>query len=471
MSDKPEDAGPPIPRDASEASFSEMVPIKSSKIKIHKSPLFIFLILTAVVTIFSFNLMGGMGGEGVTAQQRMGMFSSFAFLIAAYLLAVVLLGLFLYSKTDKPLWANGLNFAFVCLLLLTPISLPYFLVFREILPGNFNPKMNMVQTFVSMFFGAGLMEELMKVTLVGLGAYMTVNAAKWAKTIPEGLFNALRIRGPLDGLMMGLFGGAGFILIETWTQYVPNTVMEVTKASGNEAGGFAMGLMLLFPRVIGGMVGHMAWAGITGYFIGLSVLRPSMWWKLCLGGWVASSVLHAVWNTQGHMPILGWLSALASGGLVLACLLKARQMEQSAGRESDSFGSIVVEKPIAPAAAPKPQAKPAAAPDAPAPKAAPAAKAIALALGDTHIAILPGGTIDLGAEPALQGRGVGVTGEITRHPTRADVLGLKNTGSTAWQVTLRDGSSSVIEPERNLRLAPGVAIHFADELDAKVIEV
>lgn len=469
MSDKPEAGLPPIPRDATEASFSEMVPLKSTKIKIHKSPLFVFLILTAVVTIFSFNIMGGMGAEGMTAQQRMGLFSNFAFLICAYLLAVVLLGLFLYSKTDKPLWANGLNFAFVCLLLLTPIGLPYFLVFREILPGNFNPKMNMIQTFISMFFGAGLMEELMKVTLVGIGAYMTVNAAKWSKTLPDGLFKALRIRGPLDGLMMGLFGGAGFILIETWGQYVPNTVMEVTKASGNEAGGFAMGLMLLFPRVVGGMVGHMAWAGITGYFIGLSVLRPSMWWKLCLGGWVTSSVLHALWNTSSHMPILVWVSALISGALLLACLLKARQMEQSAGRESDSFGSIVVERPAAPeapkleTAAPAPTAAPAAAPAA--------VKVLALAVGETQMAILPGGKIDLGAEPALKGKGAGITGEITQHPTRPNVLGLKNTGAEPWQATLRDGSNSVIEPQRNLRLAPGVSIQFADGLDAKVIEL
>jgi RsiW-degrading membrane proteinase PrsW (M82 family) len=41
----------------------------------------------------------------------------------------------------------------------------------------------------------------------------------------------------------------------------------------------AMGMMLLLPRVFGGLVGHMAYSGLFGYFIGLSVIRPKQMWQ------------------------------------------------------------------------------------------------------------------------------------------------------------------------------------------------
>lgn len=456
----------PVPRDADEASFSEMVPIKSTKINIFKSPIFWFLIATAALTIFSFNVLTGFE-QAKDLQTRASMFTSFALFVAIYLLLVALLAVFLYSKTDKPLWANFLNFAFVAALIATPIGMPYFIVFRNILPGGLAPSQDFVKHVVGMFFGAGLQEEFMKVTLVLIGAYMTYKAATWKKSLPEGLFNALRIRGPLDGLMMGVFGGAGFIIIETLFQYVPNIANTVMKQSGSDTFGFVMGLMLLFPRVIGGMVGHMAWAGITGYAIGLAVLRPGKnWWKIIGIGWLVSSTLHTVWNSDGHIPFGAWISALAGAAIFVACLLKARQMEQAAGRETDSYGSIVVEKP-APAPAPAPAAAPAPAP-APAPATAKAEAPIALAIGEFQIALSAGKSIDLGQEPALGGKGAGIVGEVTQHPTRPDVLGLKNTGTAEWTATLRDGSTTTIESGRNLRLAPGVKVTFGD-LEADVV--
>ena len=163
--------------------------------------------------------------------------------------------------------------------------------------------MTAIQNFIAMFFAAGLMEELMKVTLVLIGAYVTYNAATWKPKLPDALYKAIRVRGPLDGLMLGIFGGAAFIMIETLNQYVPGLVKSVQQQSGNEFGGYGFGLMLLFPRVAGGIVGHMAWAGITGYFIGLAVVRPSMWWKLIGGAWLVTSALHATWNTQDYFQI------------------------------------------------------------------------------------------------------------------------------------------------------------------------
>ncbi|MGD1954811.1 MAG: PrsW family intramembrane metalloprotease [Sphingomonadales bacterium] len=449
----------PVPRDADDASFSEMVPLKSSKINIVKSPLFLLVMATAAITVLTFQLLSGVGG-GQSAQARMDAFATYSYLVAGYMLLLVVVAIFLYSKTDKPLWANFSNFAFVWLVMVTPLAIPYFYIFRTILPGKLVPNMTAIQNFIAMFFAAGLMEELMKVTLVLIGAYVTYNAATWKPKLPDALYKAIRVRGPLDGLMLGIFGGAAFIMIETLNQYVPGLVKSVQQQSGNEFGGYGFGLMLLFPRVAGGIVGHMAWAGITGYFIGLAVVRPSMWWKLIGGAWLVTSALHATWNTQDYFQPFAWISAIAGGALFLACLLKARQLEQTLGRDVDTYGSIVVEK--APAA---PQAQP-----APAAAAAPASKEkpIALAIGDLQIALGAGATLDLSNEPALGGKGAGVLGEGTQHPTRPDVLGLKNTGTAEWTATLRDGSTTTIESGRNLRLAPGVKVSFG-AVEADVI--
>ncbi len=476
---------PPVPRDHDRASFSELMPIRSSKINLRRSPLLIFVLLTAVVVVLCFGLLAQIL-DGADIEAKQSAFTVFAFLVTAYLLAVVLLVVYLYSKSDKPLWAYGLNFLFVCVLLITPLGLPYFIVFRDILPGGegWINSTSMVPFFIGMFFGAGLMEELMKVTLVLFGALLTFRAAQLKPKLPAVLFDALRIRGPLDGLVMGIFGGAGFILIETWMQYVPNMVGDVFRMTqGNDLGAFGAGLMLLFPRVVGGMVGHMAWAGITGYFIGLAILRPSRWHVLFLIGWIGTSLLHAMWNTQGFVPLFAWFSALASGVMVIACLLKARQLEAGVGRTVDTYGSVVVDRPPARPLAPSPQPQAAARPSAPTPTAptasaappplvpaAGAAPALALSLPGTSVPLVAEARIDLGAQPSLGGRGRGVLGEVTRHPTRADVLGLKNLGEGPWNVRLRDGTQQVVEPQRNLRLAAGVQIDFGDGLQAVVVQ-
>jgi hypothetical protein len=59
--------------------------------------------------------------------------------------------------------------------------------------------------------------------------------------------------------------------------------------------------------------------------------------------------------------------------------------------------------------------------------------------------------------------------EVTAHPTRPDVLGLKNLGAAPWTATLRDGTQQRIVPERNIRLADGVKIDFGGGLIAEVM--
>ena len=90
------------------------------------------------------------------------------------------------------------------------------------------------------------------------------------------------------------------------------------------------------------------------------------------------------------------------------------------------------------------------------------------ALGQTSVALVSGATFDLatalpGADP-----GGSVRAQVSEHPTRPGVLGLRNVGSAPWSATLRDGSTQLIPIQRNIRLAQGVAIEFVPGVTAQV---
>ncbi|MEM1229664.1 MAG: PrsW family glutamic-type intramembrane protease [Pseudomonadota bacterium] len=460
------------------------MPFKSSSINLLKSPIFYMVMATGLITVVLFGAMGNILQTGSLAD--FGMITAAA---VGYLLLIVLITMYLYSRTDKTLLALALHFGFVALIISTPLAKPYFLVFREILPGSTaNALSNDPLThFVGMFFAAGLCEELMKVTLVLFGAYIAVNAATWRPKLNEKLYDWLCVRGPLDGLMMGLFGGAGFIFVETAFEYVPRQMAQVAQATGSADAGLWSALMLLLPRTIGGMVGHMAWAGITGYFIGLTVIRPVNALKIIGAAWVGTSALHALWNSTGLIPGANWISVTISAVLVVACLLKAKQLEQSMGRSVQTYGSIVVDHsggssaaaaaapaapaPSAPAPATsstQPQASVQQEPSATAENTAPAQN-LRLIFDQATIPILLGRALDLSQVSALAGIEDELRAEVTQHPTRADVLGLKNLGKSPWVATLRDGSQQRIVPERNIRLANGVTIDFGAGLVAEVM--
>ncbi len=353
---------PPIPRDHDEASFSEIVPIRSGKISLFKSPLFIVGIATALATVLLFGLMQALM-NAPTPQARYGVFRSLTMVITAYLLLLTLFSVFLYSRTDRKIWYFVFPIVVISILLTPPFLRLFFFVFREILPGNSNLTGSRIffNAFIGMFFGAGLMEELMKAIAVLFGAGLTLFAARLRTGMPASLFDLLRVRGPLDGILMGVAAGAGFIFIETWDQYVPNIVAQVFKATkGNDLGAFGLGLMLLFPRVINGLAGHMAYAGIFGYFIGLAVIRPKKAPQLLLIGWLTAAILHALWNSVGTIwDGLNYLVAAATVMVLIACLLKARQLEAAIfGRSAETSGSIIVGAPgsgSAPGMAPMPQ--------------------------------------------------------------------------------------------------------------------
>jgi RsiW-degrading membrane proteinase PrsW (M82 family) len=82
---------------------------------------------------------------------------------------------------------------------------------------------------------------------------------------------------------------------------------------------------LLIPRVLGSVVGHMAYSGYFGYFIGLSVIKPSQRWQILVIGYICAAVLHALWNSTGFVsPLLLAVVGVLSYAFLASAILKAR---------------------------------------------------------------------------------------------------------------------------------------------------
>jgi RsiW-degrading membrane proteinase PrsW (M82 family) len=361
---------PPIPRDHDEASFSEIVPLRSTKIKLWKSPILVFAVATAIIGVLlffqfieysqideAFRKARAQGDRQLAQQLVMALVETYTGMIraiAAYLLLAVLVVILIYTRSDRNILYYGFPILIVTVIFLTPLQHLYFLVFRLSIPGATEPSFiekltqsdNFFGAFIGMFFAAGMCEEMWKATPALIGAALTLYAAKLRPHLPAKVFDFLRVRGPLDAMLMGVAGGATFIFWETTVQYVMNQVGQAAQR-GDLGAAFGTGLMLLMPRVIGGIAGHMGYSAIFGYFIGLAVIRPKHKWKLLLIGYLSASLLHALWNSVAHIWLPLWyVVAFATVLLLVACLLKARQLEATIfGRGADTHGSIVVGAP------------------------------------------------------------------------------------------------------------------------------
>jgi RsiW-degrading membrane proteinase PrsW (M82 family) len=468
----------PVPRAEDEASFSELVPFRSTKIDLKKSPLLLFALVTAVAVPFMFGLMMA-GDSSQDLQAKVGLFQMSANVAVFYILLAVLIGFFTYSRTDRPIWVFGLAFLAVAIITATPLFVILAFPFRGIIPGivPMGLSQQFLPAFIGMFVIAGLTEEFIKALPILFGAWLSHRVAS-GQVRDRGLAGKFRVRGPLDGVVMGLFAGAGFIMAETAFEYVPRQFSQVFQGSGSFDAGVASALSLLMPRVFGGITGHMGYSAVVGYFIGLSVIRPKFRWKLIGIGYLSASLIHGLWNSVPKLsPLLWYVVAIMTAIFAVACLLKARQIDMSSrGAAPETFGSIIVDRPAAaepafsaPPPVYAPPAAPAYVPPTPPAPAAAVEQPIALEVEGLTIPLRAGGTMDLGLEPALGGRGSGTVATIVPHPTRANVLGLRNVGQSAWTARLRDGSQQIIERDQNIRLAPGVHIDFGSGIAGRVV--
>lgn len=247
---------------------------------------------------------------------------AFNLLLAGYLSGAAYYFIYQLCGKHKPWWVLFCAASATVLILLSPLLIGFIVVFREILPGRLpveGEQINFLSFLIRMFFGAGLMEELLKALPV-LGAMLLGNLLKnpWRDRI--GVWE------PLDGILLGSASAVGFTLLETLGQYVPNIIQNITLQAGPEAAEL-VGLQLLIPRILGSAAGHMAYSGYFGYFIGLSALKPKKRWQILSVGYFSASALHALWNASGTASVLLLaVVGVLSYAFLVAAILKARAL-------------------------------------------------------------------------------------------------------------------------------------------------
>lgn len=249
-------------------------------------------------------------------------------LLGIYLAGACFYYVYRLGGKHKPWWLLLASALITIAIITTPTLNLFISVFRNILPGqtvsNFND-ISFVNLFVRMFFGAGLMEELIKAVPVFIFLLL-------GRMLKSPWREAIGVWEPLDGILIATASAAGFTLIETNFHYVPDLV-QTLKMDGNylQAQAENIGTQLLIPRIIGSVAGHMAYSGYFGYFIGFSVLKPKKRWLLLAIGYLTSSAIHALWNASNafHQPWNIMVMALAGVFAYLflvAAILKARQI-------------------------------------------------------------------------------------------------------------------------------------------------
>ena len=455
---------PPTPRDFSGPSVSELLPFTSKKINIFKSGLLIPAAATALTC---------------TLLYFMREYKSMYTVIGTYILFITFYASYIYSGLRKPVLIYLVPCAVVYFEFVTPIFHILAILFREILPGgDVAAESGFVSHFISNFFGAGMLEELVKAVPALIGLFIALAAAK-GKTGSYGLLNLLKVTSPLEGMLTGLSAGAAFIFIETLFQYVPDAY--------NGVDGFAGGFALLIPRVLQGFTGHMGWAAISGYFIGMAARYPRSMVKLLAVGWLVPATLHGFWNSAAFLGLWGnWVSAAFSLFLFIGCFLKAKQLEAMrdghAFIPSDSILAGTAPIPVATGtlpeahatqwgglahvfnvvsgtAAPALMAAVAGPVTSPAPAAAVSAAPVlsatprfTVAVGAARFGIIAGQTIDFAVLFPEAGLPAGALAEVTVNPHDATMLGLKNMTNAAWTATTQEGISAGVSPGKNVKL-------------------
>lgn len=471
---------PPTPGDLGPTE-SEVIPFRSTKISIRKSEILIPLGVTAAVSIVLFSISA---------------FREMMLVVGAYTLFCLFYAVYAYSRIRKSFFIYLVPALVTFIVLTTPIFGYIAIVFRDILPGAVDlHSTDLTRNLITFFFGAGLLEEFVK-ALPGLaGLYIGLHMTKGAvNTNPSSIAKWFGVATPLEGLMIGVASGAGFIFAETLFEYVPNIIGAVAKHHGIGAG-VANGFALLIPRLLQGSIGHMAWAGISGYFIGLAARYPRSMIKLLMIGWLTAAVLHTMWDALP--PTFGapaeWMDGVVTLFIFVGCLLKAKQLEMvrqgaafvptdsilvggaplpvAAGtlpeQHATAWGGLsqvlsVFSHAKAAAAVPGAFAAGAPAPATPqsAPSAPPAPK-FTLGNGAERYGIVPGQTIDLAMLFPNRGLPSGSLADVTVHP-QDQAIGLKNMSASTWAVTLDTGATTAVANGRNVKLVANEKIKIGD---------
>lgn len=293
----------------------ELIPIISMKPYLVREAYLVPGIFTAIFVVLMF--------------VSVGVPNLYEWLVALYISGASFYFIYSLCGKEKPWWLMIGVMLTTCIILASPILSLFIFVFRGILPGNLSETeetIGFISLFIKMLFGAGLMEELLK-SLPVFGCLWLGYRLRSPRREQVGVWE------PLDGIILGTASGVGFTLFETLGQYVPGMIENVTQVLGEGllglGVGYLAGLQLLIPRILGSIMGHMAYSGYFGYFIGLSVLFPKQRWQILGIGYLTASILHALWNSTGNSLVILATVGAVSYAFFMSAILKGKEISQT----------------------------------------------------------------------------------------------------------------------------------------------
>jgi RsiW-degrading membrane proteinase PrsW (M82 family) len=289
---------PPKFDDVGRPSTPQTTSFRQSKIGIAARDFVFLSIATACVLVLTFSFKNYRWGTNA---------------LSAYIHFCLFYSIYAYAGIRRCILIYVVPFAFLYLELTTPLLSLFIYIFRIILPGSLPAAPTFLNTFSSMFFGAGLMEELMKAVPALFGLAIAMRPLPLTETPTKPYLGLFRCSTPLEGILLGVAAGAGFSYVESVYLFVPDNAQYVANTALWE-GNFVNEIRMLLPRILHGAIGHMCWAGTAGYFIGLSARYPKSMIKLLAIGWLLPAILHAFWNAS---PYLGEIGRWARAGFSL----------------------------------------------------------------------------------------------------------------------------------------------------------
>ncbi len=290
-------------------SFTQLFPIISTGKDLTRKAYLVPGMLTVVFVVLMFATVGRPQANQI--------------IVAIYIAFAAYYFVYQLCGKQKPWWVLIGAALSTAMILLSPVLDLFIFVFRSVLPGSLpspDESITFTELLVRMFFGAGLMEELLKALPI-IGAYFI------GTSLPSPWRERIGVWEPLDGILLGTASAVGFTLLETLGQYVPEITNNVAQQVGVGAVGQLVGLQLLIPRILGSVAGHMAYSGYLGYFIGLAVLKPRRSWQILTVGYLSAAALHALWNATGSInALLLVVVGVLSYAFLMAAILKARAL-------------------------------------------------------------------------------------------------------------------------------------------------